>query len=115
MKVKASGTLPITQPFRSTNGITISWRTGDIVQPLDFWSGRGWFSDAEAFREVYWSYTRIPLPFVTMRLGWWGFCFGAKGFGVDSESYKRWLPEGEIFEGSQAIMLFTFRMTTTLK
>lgn len=115
MNVSATGALAPTSPYRATNGITFSWRRGDVVQPLDFFSGAGWFSDSPPFREVYRSYTRLPLPFVSIKLGRFGWYFGAKIFGVDSESYKRFLATPDVYAGSLAMMLFSWRMTFTLE
>lgn len=114
MKVTFTGSLPLTSDWLPANGFLLSWRRGDVVQPLDFFSGAGWFANVPPFREVYRSYTRIPLPFVTMRIGHWGWYFGAKGFGVDSDSYKNFLATPDVYVGSQAIMLFSFRMTRAL-
>lgn len=116
MQVEATGSLPLTQPYRTTSGISISFRRGDIMQPLDFFSGAGWFSDAPAFREVYRSYSRLwlPIPFVSIRIGSWGWYFGPKAFGVDSDAYKRFLATPDVYVGSVAIMLFSWRMTRNI-
>jgi len=113
MKATSTGALPITKPFRESSGISFSWRRGDILQPLDYWSADGWFSNSPPWREYYRGYTRLPLPFISIRIGRWGFYAGAKGFGVDKEDYLRWVPAREVFDGSTAIML-SIRMTTNL-
>jgi hypothetical protein len=53
----------------------------------------------------------MPGKFISIRIGHWAMYWGAKGFGVDSEQYKNWLPPESVYEGSQAIMGLSARMS----
>jgi len=60
-------------------------------------------------------YLRWPvLPFISWRFGKHAGYAGAKIWGVDSPSYKHWLPESEVYAGSQAIM-FSIRPHANLE
>ena len=88
----------ITNPKRSTFGITFALRWGDVAHP----TGPGnWFSEPyfkTALR--FWSW--FPLPWITWNIfGWRGY-LGAKFYGADSPTYT-WLKPEEVYPGSQAI------------
>jgi len=95
-------TQPATAPFPLSSGIFMELRGGDICHPI----GSGdWFKHPY-FKRVFRAFCRWPvLPFISWRFGSKGGYIGAKIYGVDSPEYKNWLPEKDVFEGSQAIML----------
>ena len=89
----------ITNPKRSSFGITLAFRWGDVCHPL----GQGnWFEPPYFTRVLrFWSY--FPLPFISWNLwGWRGYCF-AKVYGADSEAYMNWMRPEDVYSGSQAI------------
>ena len=94
----------ITNPKRSTFGITFALRWGDVLHPLG--SEGNWFKPPY-FTRILRFYSYVPLPFIAWNLwGWMGYA-GLKCFGVDAPEYKLWPAmkglEHEVYEGSQAI------------
>ena len=89
-----------TNPKRSSFGITLALRWGDVCHPLG--SDGNWFH-APYFERVlrFWSY--FPLPFIAWNLWGWRGYLGAKVYGADSEAYKNWMNPADVGEGSQAI------------
>lgn len=55
-------------------------------------------------------------PFLSVRVGRFGFYVGHKVFGVDSPAYTDWpgLSADEVFFGSQAVSGFTARFSTSI-
>lgn len=98
---------PITSPYPTSSGIIVHLIGGDVVQPL---GGGDWFKPPY-FNRVFRSYTRIPfMPFISVRLGRFGFYAGSKVFGVDSPAYLVWMvPKEEVYEGSLAMMACSIR------
>lgn len=103
-------TQALTSPFRSTNGITLTFRTGDVCHP----KGLGKWFEPPYFSEVLRFKTKIPLPFISYRWGDKGGYIGAKVYGADSEAYKNWMKPEDVYEGSQA-MHFSMRVWASLK
>ena len=96
----------ITNPKRSTFGITFALRWGDVCHPLG--SEGNWFKEPY-FEKVLRFYSYFPLPFIAWNLwGWKGYAGLSKVYGVDSDAYKLWPAmkgrEHEIYPGSQAMM-----------
>lgn len=105
--------LPLTQPFPDKTGLHLSLRGGDVVYPRGpgNWFAAPYFDPAKVIH----FFLRWPLiPFVSWRIGKRGGYIGAKGFGVDSDAYKNWLPPAEVYPGSQAVMLISVRPFATL-
>lgn len=101
----------ITSPFPNRNGIFIEFRGGNFVHPL----GNGKWFEPPYFDKVINKYIKWPIiPFISWKFGKHGGYIGAKAYGVDSPAYKHWLPEEEVYEGSQAIM-FSVRPFATLE
>lgn len=96
----------ITNPKRSTFGITFALRWGDVCHPL----GKGtndagqslWFHPPY-FKRVWRFYSYLPLPWITWNLWGWRGYLGAKVYGADSPEYLNWMPAEDVYEGSQAI------------
>lgn len=90
----------ITNPKRSTFGITFALRWGDVCHPLG--SEGNWFHPPY-FTEVLRFYSYIPLPFISWNLfGWRGY-LGAKVYGADAPEYRNWMNPFDVYVGSQAI------------
>ena len=90
----------ITNPKRSTWGITLALRWGDVCHPLG--SDGNWFKEPY-FEKVlrFWSY--FPLPFISWNLWGWRGYLGAKVYGADAPEYKFWMNPDDVYDGSQAI------------
>ena len=103
----------LTNPKRSTFGITFALRWGDVLHPLG--SGGNWFREPY-FTRVLRFYSYVPLPFITWNLWGWRGYLGAKFYGVDAPEYKLWPAmkglEHEVYPGSQAIQ-FSARLRIT--
>jgi len=102
----------LTSPFRSTNGITLALRGGNILDP--YFDPDGWFwSKKPSF--VLNFYVPIPiLPYITVKFGKYGFYAGFKAYGVDSDAYIDQLcPKEDVYEGSQALS-FSVRFSQAL-
>ena len=85
--------------FLERNGVHFSLRGGDWIYP---WKGN-WF-DPPYFKHVVHFYCPIRvLPWLTVRLGRFGFYIGWKAFGVDSEHYLKWMPREWVYQGSVAM------------
>ena len=90
----------ITNPKRSTFGITFALRWGDVCHPL----GTGDWFKPPYFDRVLRFYSYFPLPFISWNLfGWRGY-LGAKVYGADAPEYKNWMNPADVYEGSVAIM-----------
>jgi len=90
----------ITNPKRSTFGITFALRWGDVLHPLG--TEGNWFKEPY-FTKVLRFYSYVPLPFIAWNLfGWRGYC-GMKIFGMDAPEYKYWMPTEDVYPGSQAM------------
>lgn len=101
---------PLTSPFRSKSGIFIELRGGDYLCPI----GEGsWFSPPYFAKVSRRYFSRAWLPFVSIRIGSWGCYFGAKAYGADSDAYKNFMDEKDVYVGSTAIMK-SARMSTKL-
>ena len=90
----------ITNPKRSTFGVTLALRWGDVLHPLG--SDGNWFH-APYFTKVLRFYSYVPLPFISGNLWGWRFYFGAKVYGADAPEYKFWMNPDDVYAGSQAI------------
>lgn len=90
----------ITNPKRSTFGITFALRWGDVLHPLG--QDGNWFKPPY-FTRILRFYSYVPLPWITWNLWGWRGYLGAKIYGADSEAYKNWMPVAEVYAGSQAI------------
>ena len=89
----------ITNPKRSTFGITLALRWGDVCHPL----GTGDWFKPPYFDRVLRFYSYLPLPFIAWNLfGWRGY-LGAKVWGCDSPAYANWMNPEDVYDGSQAI------------
>lgn len=89
----------ITNPKRSTFGITFAFRWGDVCHPL----GTGEWFKPPYFSRVLRFYSYIPLLFVAWNLWGWRGYIGAKAYGADREPYLNWMRAEDVYEGSQAI------------
>lgn len=78
--------------------------------------GRNWFTVIpDTVRRAV--HGKPRKPFVSVRVGRFGFYLGHKVFGVDSEAYRDYplvRPE-DVYDGSRAITGFTARMSFNLK
>lgn len=108
-QLTTSPDLPLTTPYRTTNGITLALRWGDVCHPLG--STGNWFTPPY-FTKVLRFYSYCPLPFLTLKFGGFRMYIGTKVYGVDSEAYKNWLPAEVVYNGSQAIQ-FSIRLSTS--
>jgi len=91
---------PSTSPKREAWGVTLSLRGGDVLHPL----GSGdWFAPPYFSRTLrFWC--PIPvLPWVSWNLWGWRGYLGAKIYGADSPAYVNWMPESDVYAGSQAL------------
>lgn len=114
-----------TAPYPKRSGIKLRLMGGDMLQP-EIKSGtprpgreketRNYFNTIPTtiVRAVY---ARARKPFVSVRIGRFGFYAGHKVFGVDSEAYKDFplVLASDVYDGSQALSGFTWRFTTNLK
>jgi len=101
--------VPTTAPKRSTFGVTLALRWGDVCHPL----GTGDWFKPPYFTRILRFWCPFPiLPWISWNL--WGWCgyLGAKIYGADSEAYKNWMPAEDVYEGSQAIQ-FSGRLRIT--
>ncbi len=90
----------LTNPKRSTWGITLALRGGDVCHPL----GDGKWFEPPYFAKVLRFRCPVPLlPFITWNLWGWRGYIGAKVYGVDSPAYKNWLPAEDVYDGSYAV------------
>jgi hypothetical protein len=71
----------ITNPKRSTFGVTIALRWGDVLHPLG--SEGNWFKPPY-FNKVLRYYSYVPMPFISWNLWGWRGYLGAKVYGADS-------------------------------
>lgn len=91
----------ITNPKRSTFGITLALRWGDVLHPMG--QEGNWFKEPY-FTKILRFWCPIPiLLFITWNLWGWRGYLGAKVYGADSPEYKNWMPSEDVYEGSQAI------------
>ncbi len=89
----------ITNPKRSTFGVTLALRWGDVCHPL----GQGDWFNPPYFSKVLRFYSYIPLPWISWNLfGWRGYA-GAKIYGADSGAYKNWMRPEDVYPGSLAL------------
>lgn len=89
----------ITNPKRSSFGVTFALRWGDICHPI----GTGSWFDPPYFSRVLRFNSYIPLPWVTWNLFEWKGYLGAKVYGADSPEYVNWMDAKDVYDGSQAI------------
>lgn len=97
----------ITNPKRSSFGITLAFRWGDVCHPLG--SEGNWFHEPY-FTRVLRFYSYVPLPFIAWNLWGWRGYLGAKVYGADSPTYIGWLKPEEVYTGSLAIQ-FSARLS----
>jgi hypothetical protein len=90
----------ITNPKRSTFGITFALRWGDVLHPLG--QEGNWFK-GPYFTRIWRFYCYVPLPFIAWNLWGWRGYLGAKIYGADAPEYLNWMPTEDVYEGSQAI------------
>lgn len=90
----------LTNPKRSTFGITFALRWGDVCHPLG--QDGNWFHEPY-FTRVLRFYSYVPLPFITWNLWDWRGYLGAKVYGADAPEYKNWMNPDDVYPGSQAI------------
>jgi len=102
---------PLTSPFLDSNGLFIEFRGGDFCDPID---GGQWFGPKYPKRILRFFLKYQVLPFISYRIGKRAGYIGAKAYGVDSEAYKNWMPEGSVYKGSQALC-FSMRPFATMK
>lgn len=92
---------PIVDPLPESNGVIFRLIRGDVCWP--FLDPDGMFAPKKPwilFKFRSW----IPLPFFAWKWGNWMGYIGFKVYGVDSEHYLQWLPAGDVYPGSQAMM-----------
>jgi hypothetical protein len=90
----------LTNPKRSTFGITFALRGGDVLHPL----GQGDWFKPPYFSRVLRFWCALPiLPFITWNLWGWKGYLGAKVYGADSPEYLNWMDFNDVGPGSQAI------------
>ena len=104
---------PLTTPYPKSTGIILRLLGGDVIYPLG--SEGNWFKEPY-FKHRIKFYMPIPiLPFISVRIGRFGFYFGSKPFGVDAPEYAHWMCKPEdVYEWSQALMLISIRFTGSL-
>lgn len=85
--------------FRTTTGIDVVWRGGDVIRPLD----GNWFNPPFPRWVVKCFCPWRILPFIRWRFGSTVGYLGFKAFGVDSEHYENWLPAARVAVGSAAL------------
>jgi hypothetical protein len=90
----------ITNPKRSTFGITFALRWGDVLHSLG--SDGNWFKPPY-FTRILRFYSYVPLPFIAWNLWGWRGYLGAKVYGADAPEYEEWMPHTDVYVGSQAI------------
>lgn len=102
---------PLIAPFRSTSGITLALRWGDVLHPL----GKGDWFNPPYFKHILRFYCPLPLlPFISWRFGKVGGYLGAKAYGADSDAYKNWMPPQDVYPGSVALQ-FSIRLYASLE
>lgn len=89
----------ITNPKRSSFGVTLALRWGDVCHPL----GQGDWFNPPYFAKVLRFFSYVPLPFLSWNLWGWRGYIGAKVYGADSPTYTNWMPAVDVYRGSQAI------------
>ena len=95
----------LTDPLPELGGRKFIFRlySGDVCDPLN----GNWFVPPFPTRVIRF-FCKLPiLPFIAWK---WPFFkkagyIGAKLYGVDPEAYKNWMPEEDVFDGSQAVCL----------
>ena len=103
-------TQPATQPFPASSGFFFELRGGDILHP---WGKGEWFKPPY-FASIWRAWCAwCVLPFLSWRFGTIGGYVGFKVYGADSEAYRHWMPEGDVYEGSQALQM-SARLWATL-
>lgn len=76
-------------------------RGGDVLHPL----GAGdWFAPPYFSRWVRFFCPWPVLPFLSWKIGRYGGYIGAKAYGADSDAYRAWMPAGDVYPGSVALM-----------
>ena len=101
----------LTDPLLESNGLFVEFRGGDFLDPID---GGKWFGP-DYPRKFLRFFLRFPLvPFISWRIGNLGGYIGAKAYGADSDKYLEWMPEGTVYNGSQALC-FSFRPFANLE
>jgi hypothetical protein len=90
----------ITNPKRSTFGVTLALRWGDVLHPLG--QEGNWFKPPY-FTRILRFYSYVPLPFIAWNLWGWRGYLGAKVYGADAPEYKFWMNPDDVYVGSQAI------------
>ena len=97
---------PLTKPFPATDGVFVAFRSGDLYSP-DSWSKP---------TRCYRTFASIPRPFLSFKWGRFGFYFGWKVWGCDTE--KQLVQIGinpiEVYQGSVAMQGFTLRFSTSV-
>lgn len=103
---------PLTTPYPSKSGFIFRLLGGDVIYPL----GNGDWFRPPYFDRVIRFFMPIPImPFLSIRLGRFGFYFGCKVFGVDSPAYANWMCDrSQVYPGSQSMMLISIRFTRAL-
>lgn len=87
---------PLTAPLPDTDRLIVRVYRGDYCDPFfGNWFARPW-------PRVIVRLTLRWMPFIAWRLGRWRGYVGFKVWGVDSPSYRNWLPAGDVYSGSLA-------------
>ena len=93
---------PITDPLPERDGVVFRLTRGDVCDP--WFDPDGWFGPSKPFYTLRFR-SWVPLPFFAWKWGRWMGYIGFKVYGVDSEHYRSWLPESDVYAGSQAMCL----------
>lgn len=98
---------PLTSPFPLRNGVFVALRSGDFYSP-DSWK----VDEVTKYKRG----TVRNRPFVSFRMGRFGFYVGWKVYGADTDNQRKMpgiLPE-DVYEGSVAMQGCTIRFTRGL-
>ena len=101
-------------------GIMVSLRWGRVIRPITkFWkketfpkeynaweSGRHWF--VMDFKNIF---KIIPVPFISIAIGNYGFYMGFKTYELGREKYNIWVPQGVNKNGQYLAPSISIRKT----
>jgi len=99
---------PLVCAYPAKTGVLFRLCSGDVLDP---YLGN-WFKEPY-FKVIIRFFTEKKLPYFAWRVGKYGGYMGFQTYGVDSPQYKNFLPDKDVYDGSQAMSL-TVRFTTNV-
>lgn len=90
----ATDSLPYNDPFPQKSGVIFRLLGGMVIRP---WDGN-WLKEPYPTQVGYWNCKLPILPFLSVKIGRFGFYIGFKCFNLGHEQYKEWMDKGIISE-----------------